>query len=102
MSQHSTAMTINDYKITIAKSSHNKLLKMYVVGLVEGINYTDGYNLYRGIKPIFCPPKDLVINAKLALSIIDVAINSSRYKNDEKIPVVLIREFQIKYPCTEK
>ena len=81
------AATIGAYR-TMTQNSPSAA-KIYVNGVANGFEWSNSINEQRNVKPLYCPPSALTLNADNYVKILDVEIRRRGRNIDESDPVEL-------------
>lgn len=94
-------VTVGLYQKTINSKNNDDvlLMKNYVRGVLDGINWSNTLLLYEKKQPIFCPPENLGLNTNNALQILNDEIKSKNSKSTELVSMLLLFGLQRTFPC---
>lgn len=83
------------------KSRHKPYIQFYVVGVVRGLQWANTELHSKGKEPLFCEPKNNILNNKDILPMIDELVDKVSKKTTEIIDIEnLIKCMLInRYPC---
>ncbi|MCK4622944.1 MAG: hypothetical protein KAT62_12100 [Desulfuromonadales bacterium] len=77
------------------------LMKNYVRGALDGIQFTNALLISNNQTPIFCPPQDLGLSTNNAIQIIDYEITTMPVEKNANITILLLLGLQRAFPCTK-
>lgn len=90
-------ITMTSYK----KSRHKEYMQFYVVGVVRGLQWANTELDSKGQPPLFCEPKNNILNNKDILSMIDSLVDDVSKKTTKRIDIEMLIKFMLmkSYPC---
>lgn len=77
------------------------LMKNYVRGALDGIQFANVMLISSNQAPLFCPPENLGLGTNNAIQIIDYEIKGLTDKKKANITVLLLMGLQRAFPCTK-
>jgi hypothetical protein len=86
-----------------AKSPARDTLRVYVSGLKDGLEMSNGFLMNQGKPQVFCSPSNLALNVENYLQFIDESLSATRdgpLKETYPISLVVVQLLQSKFPCS--
>ena len=96
-------LTVEFYQSEINSSNQVDvlLMKNYVRGALDGIQFTNAISISKNQAPSFCSPQSLGLGTSNAIQIIEDEIKTLPAEKDTNIIVLLLLGLQRAFPCTK-
>ena len=97
-------VTVEFYQSQINSKNQTEvlLMKNYVKGALDGIQWANALLVNDNKKPLYCPADNLGLVTANAMQLIDYEIKSMPPKKDLQISLLLLLGLQKAFPCNEK
>jgi hypothetical protein len=97
-------VTVEFYQSQINSKNQTEvlLMKNYVKGALDGIQWANALLINDNKKPLYCPAENLGLGTGNAIQLIDHEIKSMPPKKDLQISLLLLFGLQKAFPCKEK
>jgi hypothetical protein len=94
-------VTVDFYQSGINSKNQTEvlLMKNYVKGALDGIQWSNASLIKKNTEPLYCPPDNLGLGTGNAIQIIDYEIKSMPPKKDLQISLLLLFGLQKAFPC---
>ena len=83
----------------------NEFLDISIISIGAGVHWTNTMLKIKGLKPLYCQPKDLTLGAKQFIIFTDQEIeyqkNRGTLKNDDKLGMFIPLHLQRIFPCKD-
>ena len=94
-------VTVDFYQSQINSKNQTEvlLMKNYVKGALDGIQWSNALLINNSKEPLYCPSDNLGLGTSNAIQIIDYEIKSMPPKKDLQISLLLLFGLQKAFPC---
>lgn len=98
---HGQGVSVDFYQSQIHSKNETEvlLMKNYVKGALDGIQWANISIIKDKRDPLYCQPQSLGLNTNNAIQIIDYMIKSMPAKGDINISLLLFLGLQKSFPC---
>lgn len=100
---YAQGVTVEFYQSEINSSNQADalLMKNYIRGALDGIQFTNVLLMSNNQPPTFCPPQSIGLSTSNATQIIDYEISARPDDKSTNITILLLLGLQRAFPCTK-
>jgi hypothetical protein len=93
-------MSFKDYKTDKAIGGHRwEEFKIYLLGVGNGIQWTNTELVAKGKQPLFCPPDHLTLRIENLLDILNTTLAKIKWADENPIEPGMLAGLEQTFPC---